>query len=120
MDIERFVENIKFYCNKKGVKPTVACAESGAGKNMLNHLSNRGSIPSVEKVHRLAKYLGVSVSELIGEKEIGSNPQTSADLSQEEWDIIAAYRRADGRAQQVVDLTLEPFRTEQQKRNIIG
>ena len=67
MDKDILVQNIKKYCAIKGVKPTVACRESGAGPNVINHLETRGSIPSVEKIHLLATYLGVTTSELLGE-----------------------------------------------------
>ena len=68
MDIETFVQNVKTYCTIKGVKPTVACAESGAGKDLLGQLSRRGTIPSVERVQLLAQYLGCTVSDLLGEE----------------------------------------------------
>ena len=67
MDREFFVQNIKNYCALRGVKPTVACRESGAGPNLINQMLTRGSIPSVEKVQLLAQYLGVTTSELLGE-----------------------------------------------------
>lgn len=67
MDKEVFVQNIKNYCALRGVKPTVACRESGAGPNLINQMLTRGSIPSVEKVQLLAQYLGVTTSELLGE-----------------------------------------------------
>ena len=67
MNKELFVQNIKNICLAKGIRPTVACRESGAGTNLINQLENRGSIPSVEKVQLLARYLGVTVSELLGE-----------------------------------------------------
>lgn len=67
MDKEVFVHNIKNYCALRGVKPTVACRESGAGPNLINQMLTRGSIPSVEKVQFLAQYLGVTTSELLGE-----------------------------------------------------
>lgn len=67
MDKQLFVQNIKSYCELRGVKPTVACRESGAGVNLINKLETRGSIPSVEKVQLLAQYLGVTTSELLGE-----------------------------------------------------
>lgn len=35
MDKNKFVENVKIYCAKRGVKPTIACTESGAGKDLL-------------------------------------------------------------------------------------
>lgn len=76
MNKQLFVQNVKFYCQQKGVKPTTACLESGAGKSLLSQIESRGSIPSVEKVQLLAQYLGVTVSELLGEdaSEISQGP----------------------------------------------
>lgn len=68
MDALEFVQNIKKYCGLKGVKPTVACRESGVGTSFINNIEKRGSMPSVEKVQLLADYLGVTTSELLGEK----------------------------------------------------
>ena len=72
MDKALFVQNIKTFCALQGIKPTVACRESGAGANLINMLERRGSVPSVEKVQLLAQYLGVSTSDLLGEKSPGS------------------------------------------------
>lgn len=87
MNTELFVQNIKRYCALRGVKPTVACRESGAGTNLINMLERRGSIPSVEKVQLLAQYLGVTVGELLGERppEIPSFP--------EHPDLVLCYDR---------------------------
>ena len=67
MNKEIFVQNIKRQCSLRGVKPTIACRESGAGADMINQIERRGSVPSVERVQLLAQYLGVTVSELLGE-----------------------------------------------------
>ena len=67
MDGSIFVQNIKKYCDLKGVKPTVACRESGVGSSFINNIE-RGQTPSVAKVQMLAEYLGVTTSELLGEK----------------------------------------------------
>lgn len=67
MDAQVFVQNIKYYCNLKGIKPTVACRESGVGSSFINNLE-RGQTPSVAKVQMLADYLGVTTSQLLGEK----------------------------------------------------
>lgn len=67
MDKEIFVQNIKQYCALRGVKPTVACRESGVGSSFINNIEVKGSVPSIEKVQLLAQYLGVTVSELLGE-----------------------------------------------------
>ena len=67
MDTEVFVQNVKAYCALKGVKPTIACAESGAGKSLISEVTNRGRVPSVERIQLLAQYLGCTVSDLLGE-----------------------------------------------------
>ena len=67
MKTDFFVQNVKKYCEWKGVKPTIACAESGAGKSLLSEISSRGRIPSIERVQLLAQYLGCTVSDLLGE-----------------------------------------------------
>lgn len=74
MDKEKFVQNVKYYCAKKGVKPTVALEESGAGKNLLGQLTGRGSYPSIERVQLLAQYLGCTVSDLLGEDPAPPDP----------------------------------------------
>ena len=49
MNVESFVQNIKYYCAQKGVKPTNACKESGVGGSFINDIE-RGRTPSVSKV----------------------------------------------------------------------
>ena len=68
MDKDLLVQNIKWYCEKKGVKPTAACKASGVGASFISDI-NRGQTPSVAKVQLLADYLGVTTSELLGEKQ---------------------------------------------------
>lgn len=68
MNPEIFVQNIKKRCAALGVAPTVACQEAGVGKSFINSIEARGSMPSVDRVEKLAAYLGCTVSELIGEK----------------------------------------------------
>lgn len=66
MDKDFFVQKVKLLCLQKGIKPTNACKESGVGGSFLSDI-NRGQVPSVAKVQMLAEYLGVTVSELLGE-----------------------------------------------------
>lgn len=79
LDKEIFVQNVKKLCALKGVKPTVACRESGAGENFMGNL--KGSAPSVEKVQMLADYLGVTTSELLGEKKDGSGAVSDVEAA---------------------------------------
>lgn len=79
MNKQLFVQNVKMYCKLRGIKPTIACAESGAGKSLLSQIETRGSIPSVEKVQLLAQYLKVTTSELLGEELPGDAPSSIPD-----------------------------------------
>ena len=78
MDRENFVRNIKLYCQMKGVKPTVACRESGVGTSFIHNIE-AGSVPSVEKVQALAFYLGVRTSDLLGEPPTRPRFETEAE-----------------------------------------
>lgn len=82
METELFVQNVKKYCALKGVKPTNACAESGAGKSLISDITSRGRIPSVERIQLLAQYLGCTVSDLLGEKATSSPPSENDELLQ--------------------------------------
>lgn len=66
MDKNAFIQNIKNRCEKMGVRPTVACRESGVGTSFITDL-NKGTTPSVAKVEMLARYFGCTVSDLLGE-----------------------------------------------------
>ena len=83
MDIDVFVQNVKHYCSLKGVKPTVACEESGAGKNLLSQMTHRGSQPTISRVQLLAQYLGCTVSDLLGEKNTQTADPKISGLSEE-------------------------------------
>lgn len=94
MDIEKVVQNIQRICREKGTTPTVAARESGAGQGMVSALKRQGIIPSVEKMSMLASYLGVTVSELLGEHTPGAATGPE-HLSPEALQMLKAYGRAD-------------------------
>lgn len=100
MDAQILVQNIKNFCAQKNIKPTVACKESGAGKDLINQIERRGSLPSIEKVHLLAKYLGVTTSELLGEKK---EPTVQDDgLSEAEQALMDQFRQLTPEQQDMV------------------
>lgn len=92
METERIVKNIQRICKERGTTPTVACRESGAGKGMVSALKKQGTIPSIEKMSLLASYLGVTTSELLGEKK--PTPDTESGLSAEQADLVSLYDAA--------------------------
>lgn len=135
MNLELFVQNVKYYCERANVKPTVACRESGAGERLIENVK-RGSVPSVEKVQLLARHLGVTTSELLGETLPGQSAARSVPkpgtgpppdavtlhdsavlvdsgnacrLTVSEVELVMSYRRADERTRTMVQLALEPF-----------
>ena len=105
MDTEVFVQNVKTYCALKGVKPTIACAESGAGKSLISEVTNRGRVPSVERIQLLAQYLGCTVSDLLGETPVSGSDTFSAD----ELQLLASYRKAPAQIREIVDTALRPY-----------
>lgn len=74
------MQNVQHFCTLKGVKPTVACVESGAGRNFITY-AKRGQTLSVPKVQKLATYLGVSIGQLLGEPEPEKNESGPASIS---------------------------------------
>lgn len=122
MDKTLFVQNIKFYCERKGVKPTNACRDSGAGASFISNIETRGQTPSVEKVEQLAHYLGTTVSVLIGETEPSDKVMTLHDsaaviqpddfrrLSWDEVDMVLAYRRATPKERGLIDGILREYK----------
>lgn len=83
MDKEILVQNIKRFCDQRGVKPTTACRESGVGTSFISDI-NRGQTPSVTKVQMLATYLGVTTSELLGE-DLPADPAGKESLQAAFW-----------------------------------
>ena len=99
MDAILFVQNIKKYCELKGIKPTVACRESGVGASFVSDI-NRGQTPSVAKVQLLANYLGITTSELLGEK---TKPTVDDDgLSDGEQALLNLFRQLTPEQQDMV------------------
>lgn len=66
MDRELLIANIEAIAMKNGMKPTPACIAAGVGRSFLSDIK-RGRTPSVAQVADLAAYLGVTVSDLVGD-----------------------------------------------------
>lgn len=71
MNVDIFVENVKLRCRIRGVSPSKACRDSGAGDTLLDNIK-RGRSPSIDRVELLAKYLDCTICELLGEESSGS------------------------------------------------
>lgn len=117
MDIRKFVQNVKYYCDANGIKPTAACRESGAGERLLENVK-RGSEPSVGKVQLLAQYLGVTVSDLLGEEPAPQLHDSAVKirlddvqrLTVAEVEMVLAYRHATEDDRLIVDAALRKYK----------
>lgn len=78
MDNSVLISNILNYCASENLKPTAACQNAGVGKSFISTLRN-GVSPSVSKVVDLAAYLGVSVSDLVGDAKTPAELAPLAD-----------------------------------------
>lgn len=106
MNLELLDRNITALCKIKNVPKTAAFREAGIGVNFLNNIKS-GSAPSVEKVQKLAQYLGCTTSDLLGETApIRWPAPLSACLDPESLDVAAAYQQADERSRAMVRLAL--------------
>ena len=106
MDLEKLELNVQEFCNAKHVTPTVAFRESGIGKNFFDNM-RRGSAPSIEKVQKLAQYLGCTTSDLLGETTPIRGPAPApAYLDPESMDVAVAYQQADEKSRAMVRLAL--------------
>lgn len=93
MNAAFFMQNVKDLCREKGVSVSTACETCGAGRSLIANIS-RGSMPSIEKVESLAHYLGVTVSDLLGED--------AACRSGESLRVADAYSTAPAAMQEAV------------------
>lgn len=100
MDVLKIVENIQRVCKERGTNPTAAGKESGAGKDLVTNMKRRGVLPSIEKMGLLADYLGVTTSELLGEKK---EPTAQDDgLSDGERTLMTLFRQLTPDQQEMV------------------
>ena len=83
MNREQFVQNVKARCKVLGIPQTTACAESGAGVGLLSEVK-KGKTPSIDRVEKLAAYLGCTVSELLGEEPRGSRDAAESSVLPED------------------------------------
>ncbi len=91
----------------KGLTQQDVAALLGITRGAYANIENGKREPDFSVLFTLADYFNVSVDYLIGHEK--KPTASSGELSKEEWRIVCAYRQADERARQVVDLTLEPF-----------
>lgn len=104
MDKDKFVRNVELLCTLRNVPPTVACRESGAGKDFLTNVK-KGQSPALGKAQMLAQYLGCTVSDLLGERAVSESGTVSTDDAK----LLRAYHQAPAPIREIVDTALRPY-----------
>ena len=88
----------------RGLSQRRAAADLGISQALLSHYENGAREPGLGFICRACDYYGVSADYLLGRSEL-----PTPEISAEEARLLRAYRRADGRARDMVALALAPF-----------
>lgn len=101
MDIQIFVQNVKHLLDEQGVSYSKAGRESGAGEDFIRNIDRKNSFPSIDKVKKMADYLGVTVSELLGEESPNStHTEAQGTSTPDEQQLLQAYRSLNKEGQE--------------------
>lgn len=71
---ELFADRIRRLCKDKGLTVTGMERDLGFSKGYILNTQKQGSVPSVEKVEKIAAYLGVPVAVVMGKADDGRVP----------------------------------------------
>lgn len=75
-----FYDRFAFLCAQRGISPSRAAIEAGISKSLVTKWkTNKVEIPSADVIRKLAAYFGISVSELLDEKEKNIKPLINDD-----------------------------------------
>lgn len=89
------------------MKQDVLADRIGISRSLISKYE-RGDIDlSTDSIRRLCEIFGVTSDYLLGFSAV-----RSFGISEAEWQLVSAYRAADPRARQLVDLALEPYSTK--------
>lgn len=64
-----FVRNFESYCKSIGKSPNRVCLEIGLSNATYTHWKKRGVIPHSATLGKIAEYFGISINDLIAEKD---------------------------------------------------
>lgn len=91
-----FYDRFVYLCSQKGISPSKAAVDAGISKSLVTKWrNNKVDVPSPEVIKKLAKYFGMSVSEILDE-EAEKAPTESGERSVSDDDIKFALFGGDG------------------------
>ena len=90
--------------NEHGMKQTDLARRLGIAPNTLSNYENENRQLFPEIIRKICAVFGVTADYLLGFSTV-----RGTGLTEEEWQLVAAWRAADPRARQMVELALEPY-----------
>jgi transcriptional regulator with XRE-family HTH domain len=103
------MNNIRSLREERGIRQEDLGKALFLGSSAISALENGKRVLTEDVIIRLCNYFNVSADYLLGRSRIRKN---TPDISEEELEMVAAYRRADSRTQGIVDLALSAFPPE--------
>ena len=93
-------------------------SECGLSVNTLSSMQSGGYFPPLEAIVKIADYLECSVDYLLGRAEIPSNMNQSVPqaFTQEEINLVMAYRQAESDDKSIVDLALHKYMISEREK----
>lgn len=103
-------ERIYNLCKERNMTGKELGEMLGLKKSPLTDWKNKKANPTVEQVIRMCEIFATSSEYILFGKE-------SKNLSEEEEQIIKAYRKADERTKNIIRLSLEPYNESAKSSN---
>jgi transcriptional regulator with XRE-family HTH domain len=108
-----FSENLNRICRDKGVTVTALLRKMGISTSKVT-MWNNGSLPKQEMLVRLAQELHCSVMDFFMDDEELARPK-NLDLSEDEFEIIAFYRKITLREKHIFMARIYSYEDEMTK-----
>ena len=91
--IETLIKNITYLCKEKNITSYMLGKESGVGKDIIANMK-KGSLPSCDKIAKIADYLDCSVDYLLTGKKC-----TGEFLTEKERELLEYFGKLNERQQ---------------------
>lgn len=101
------MDRIKELRQNRGMKQTELAGLLNCAAMTVSRYERGEADPDVDTILRLCDIFGCTADYLLGR-----SPLPSPNLSEEEAELVQAFRAADQNRRDLVRLTLEPFRQE--------
>lgn len=97
-----FSKNLRYYMNLKDKTQIDIINDLDINKSSISSWVNGTRLPRMDKVEMLARYLGISRSDLIEERPAAEKDIDELVLTEHEKEVIESYREASLAEQMVI------------------